>query len=215
MCSIKGNALRRRADSDGAPRECLSFVFPRFTSAQLRLLYICDVCKVRNEYSCSPAGARRISSPPCLFFRTAKCGVETERRVDRTLMRSPVFMRTAEQEQVRWEMIHPRSEEFSHYPRRVSGGGGAESTRASASTCTSRPAAVDAHLHNSLITTPLPACTRPPRLHHCLPRSRLTRTGRRARPQRTDSPFSDRLRLRLLSKSGRGGAAHGFMVEIY
>lgn len=86
-------------------------------------------------------------------------------------------------------------------------GGGAESTRASASTCTSRPAAVDAHLHNSLITTPLPACTRPPRLHHCLPRSRLTRTGRRARPQRTDSPFSDRLRLRLLSKSGRGGAA--------
>lgn len=54
---------------------------------------------------------------PALFvFKTAKCGVETERRVDRTLMRSPVFMRTAEQEQVRWEMIHPRSEEFSHYP---------------------------------------------------------------------------------------------------
>lgn len=43
------------------------------------------------------------------------------------------------------------------------------------SACTSRPAAVDAHLHNSLITMPLPPCTPPPQLHYYLPRSQLTR----------------------------------------
>lgn len=51
---------------------------------------------------------RTLHLQPALFvFKTAKCGVKTERRVDRSLMRNPVFMRTAEHDQVWSEMIHP------------------------------------------------------------------------------------------------------------
>lgn len=71
-----------------------SFFFARFASARLDLFHVCDVCKVRNEYSWSLAGTRCLYHLHCLFRRRPNVALRVW-GVDWASMRNAVFMRTA------------------------------------------------------------------------------------------------------------------------